>query len=135
MSSEVIFRDFKRSKATESYLIHQVEGFIEKFIPRNAEYSLKIRVGEVRHRNSLNRRPRFQCSLLLKLENLKHIFNVSKDGFNFHESVNEAAIAMRKILRRKHSQLVNRKRSKLRRLDLALKNQQAEVLVSGDQQL
>ncbi len=115
MSAEVIFRDFKRSRATESYVIHQVEGFIEKFIPKDSRYDLKIRVGEIRHRNNMNRKPRFQCSLVLRLDNFRKILNVTKDGFNFHESLNEAALALRKKLRRQHDQMVDRRRKKMPR--------------------
>jgi ribosome-associated translation inhibitor RaiA len=110
MSAEVIFRDFERSKATESYVIHQIEGFIGKFIPNETPYDLKIRVGEVRHRNALRRKPKFQCSVALKLPNLKRVLNVTRDGFNFHESVNEAAMALRKMLRTQHDKKIDRKK-------------------------
>lgn len=109
MQVQTLFRDLGKSEALEAYLQEKIGASIENFLKYDPNATVTVRVELDRHR-SQNRKPSFICEVLLKSTKQRPTIKVSKNGEDFHAAVNEAAVALRKILRRRSDKKAQHRR-------------------------
>lgn len=119
MRTEVIFKDFKRTAATETFIEDKIEDLLTPFLSEHDRYNLKVYVGEDAHRNE-QRKPHFECTATLKLDGNPKIFKVTKQEADFYEVVHETILAIQKMLRKQHDIEVSHKVHRLDFTDRAV---------------
>ena len=103
MRSEAVFRDIDRTDSLERYLFGQTEGLVSRFFGTGSKPHLVVKVFQDRHRNQ-DGANHYVCEIILTLKDHCPVMKVSKSGFDFYDCVAEAGSALRKLIRRKHSQ-------------------------------
>ncbi|HEY8272477.1 MAG TPA: HPF/RaiA family ribosome-associated protein [Pseudobdellovibrionaceae bacterium] len=100
MQVQTCFRDLDKTDTLEAYLRDKIGSSIENFLKKDPNSTATVRIELDRHRNQ-NRKPSFVCEVILKPTHQKGTLKVSKGGEDFYTAVNEAAAALRTILRRR----------------------------------
>lgn len=100
MQIQTFFRDLGKTDALEAYLRDKIGSSIESFLKKDPHSAATVRIEQDRRR-SQSRKPSFVCEVVLKPTHQKRTFKVSKSGEDFYTAVNEAAAALRTILRRR----------------------------------
>lgn len=109
MLTDIYYRDITRSEYLESYLLDKIEGLVEKFMHKDVNAHLTVRVETERHRTQ-NRKPVFICEVVLKPSHSKKIIKVRKSGEDFYNCVGEITDAMRKMLQKLSSRRTSQKK-------------------------
>ncbi len=106
MRSATVFKDIERTENLERYLFSQTEGLVNRLFGSEQRPHLVVRVFHDRHRKTPGD-SHFVCEMILTLKDQHPVIKVSKSGFDFYDCVADAGTALRKIIRRKHSQDVS----------------------------
>ncbi len=114
MQTKIVIRDFERTENLQTFLQTKIEDTIYPFLQQFPKSEVQVTVFEDRHRTE-NRRPHFECIVLLKIPNSKSIIRVESHGDHFYTCVHDVCETLTQVLRRKHRRLASKQsRRKLR---------------------
>ncbi len=106
MQTKIVIRDFENTENLNQYLQTKIEQTITPFLKQYPNSEVQVKVAEDRHR-SLNRRPHFECTVLLKIKNSKPLIQVQRSSDHFYTCVDEVCATLKDVLQRKHRQLAS----------------------------
>ncbi|MEN0058512.1 MAG: HPF/RaiA family ribosome-associated protein [Bdellovibrio sp.] len=121
MQTDIYYRDITKTDNLEAYLLERVEGAVEEFFKYDSGAHLTVRVETDRHR-SQNRKPSYNCEVILKPSRMRTVIKVHKSDENFKRCVAKTVSALKVILSKYSS-----KRSQHGRHDPLLTQEPAEL--------
>ena len=131
MQTKIVIRDFEPTENLQNYLQDKIEDTIYPFLQQFPNAEAQVTVHEDRHRTE-NRRPHFECIVLLKIPNSKSIIRVERSGDHFYTCVHDVCETLTQVLGRKHRRLASMQaRRKVKISDLPvidLVNTQADAI-------
>ena len=109
MQIDIIVRDLDKSETIEAHIMNKLGSTIENFLKNDENGHATVRIEMERHR-TLNRRPSYSCEVIVKPSYQRRTIKVSKSGEDFHAAANEAAAALRTVLRRRSARKYQHRR-------------------------
>ena len=106
MQTKIVIRDFETTENLQVYLQTKIEDCILPFLKQYPKSEVQVKVEEDRHR-SINRKPHFKCSVLLKITSSKPLIQIERSGDHFYTCVEEVCQTLKDVLRRKHRRLAS----------------------------
>jgi ribosome-associated translation inhibitor RaiA len=97
MRLEIVTKGFQSTEATTDFLESSARQLIETFLDQEKDSRFRVIVDEDRHRMQ-NRKPHFTCQLVVKTDSSRKIFKAHSSGDEFHKTVHEAFLVMKRIL-------------------------------------
>lgn len=104
---QLYFKNFDRSQHLEQYIHDHMVRFVEPFLRNGSGNFLKIIISEDSRKRAA--KPHIVCESILKLQESSRPIVTRKASYNFYESINKAAGALKKVLTKKKERLRNHK--------------------------
>jgi hypothetical protein len=104
MRTDILFKDFKRSEYIENFVTEKIDSIVERLVAPDNDTHVTVRLEKSRERTD-QRRPHFQCEIIVKSGMSSKIYKTVKNDRNIFRSIVCSFDSMKTLLGKTHDRL------------------------------